>query len=699
MMQHTVCDDSVLLKQGWIAIKGRLPVLRNMGVVNFTAQSRYQTLNFTLHLSKTGSFFELVYLPADMSQLSLDILQDSLKDDAIVVKLRRVFWPERLYLMTKRVWPVFKNIHRFRRYRAGLYWYTPLLSINKAYQVASWFRNHSPNIDYDEWLGDFDEVTPEEARSIIAYSAQLRSKAPKVIVLVDAREYGVFQLEDALKSLTRQLYRQFETLVLVADENQKDQLSKRLTGDRFITEEGLLTELKQQPSSTLVLWLGKGAYLSQHALTWFIDSAIRQADFSMVYSDHDVLNEQGERVNPQFKPDWSSTFAKVSAYPSNVLLFPLAQVIDYLQGEHYTRLSSYALMLSAGCLSKTPSVVHIPSVLWSHNEAYLTSFDAHVEKPALEKTLLLEKIDARVSIMESGFFRLHYELVQADVQVSIIIPTRNMLHLLKPCVESVLAKTERVSYEIIIVDNNSDEADALAFMSDCQQRYENVKVVHYADAFNFSAINNFAASFAKGEYLCLLNNDTEVITSGWLFEMLSIMQAEPDVGAVGARLLYSDNHLQHAGDLIGGGGCADHLHGAIAYDDPGYMHRAVLPQDLSAVTAACVLTPKSVFETLKGLDADNLCVAFNDVDYCLRVREAGLRVLFTPYAELYHHESVSRGIDKSLKQRRRGKREANYMRKRWKDIIGNDPFYNPNLNYVRSDFSLNANPRVKRPWE
>jgi GT2 family glycosyltransferase len=223
-------------------------------------------------------------------------------------------------------------------------------------------------------------------------------------------------------------------------------------------------------------------------------------------------------------------------------------------------------------------------------------------------------------------------------------------------------------------------------------------VLRYDRPFNYSAINNVAASQARGEVLCLLNNDTEVISPDWMEDMLGYL-TQSRVGVVGAKLLYPDGRIQHAGDAVGVGGVANHLHAFIGRESPGYCSRAVLAQDLSAVTAACMMTWRTLFVELGGLDEEHLKVNFNDVDYCLRAREAGYRVIWTPHAELYHHESVSRGSDDTPGKRARAKAEAKTMRIRWRHVMQHDPFYNPNLSYERADFSLSHAPLVQRPWQ
>jgi O-antigen biosynthesis protein len=225
-----------------------------------------------------------------------------------------------------------------------------------------------------------------------------------------------------------------------------------------------------------------------------------------------------------------------------------------------------------------------------------------------------------------------------------------------------------------------------------------LRLLRYDAPFNYSAINNMAVAAAGGDIICLLNNDTEVIGGDWLEEMVGQL-LQPGVDVVGAKLLYDNGMVQHAGDLVGVGGIANHAFAWLQGDEPGYCMRAVVAQEYSAVTAACLVTWRKRFNDLGGLDARHLPVAFNDVDYCLRVREAGGRVVWTPHAVLLHHESVSRGLDQSRAQKRRARGEAAWMRRRWKAALQRDPFYNPNLSHERPDFSLSHAPVVQKPWQ
>jgi GT2 family glycosyltransferase len=242
-------------------------------------------------------------------------------------------------------------------------------------------------------------------------------------------------------------------------------------------------------------------------------------------------------------------------------------------------------------------------------------------------------------------------------------------------------------YEILILDNGSVEQETLAFFEEIQQEDGRVRVLGYDYPFNYSAINNFGVEHSKGSIIGLINNDVEVISPGWLTEMVSHAYRQ-EIGCVGAKLYYSNDTIQHAGVILGLGGVAGHSHKHFDRNHPGYFHRLVLTQNLSAVTAACLLVRRELFEEAGGLDEENLRVAFNDVDFCLKVAKAGYRNLWTPYAELYHYESVSRGKEDSPEKIRRFQQEIGYMRDRWGDFLDDDPSYSRNLTRDREDFSI-----------
>jgi GT2 family glycosyltransferase len=282
--------------------------------------------------------------------------------------------------------------------------------------------------------------------------------------------------------------------------------------------------------------------------------------------------------------------------------------------------------------------------------------------------------------------RVRYSLPQEPPQVSMIIPTRNEVELIRRCVESIGEKTEYRDFEILIVDNGSDDPETIQYLRGLEAAGA-VRLLSYPHPFNFSAINNFAVRHVRGELLAFLNNDLEVIDSGWLGEMVS-HAVRPEIGAVGACLWYPDDRLQHGGVVLGLGGVAGHAMKMLPRGAKGYNARAVLVQNYSAVTAACMLVRRRVFDEIGGFDADNLPIAFNDVDLCLRIREKGYRNLWTPYAQLYHHESASRGPEDTPEKQARFGKEIAYMRHRWGQLLHHDPAYNPNLTDRTEDFAL-----------
>ena len=270
--------------------------------------------------------------------------------------------------------------------------------------------------------------------------------------------------------------------------------------------------------------------------------------------------------------------------------------------------------------------------------------------------------------------------------VSLIIPTYNGYEITKQAIDSILEKTTYSNYEILLVDNNSDDPLSLEYFEELES-HEKVTVLRYPYPFNYSAINNFAVSHANGEIVGLINNDVEVINSEWLSEMVS-NALRPDIGCVGAMLYFHNDTIQHAGVITGIGGVAGHSHKHYKRGDYGYFSRLKVVQNLSAVTAACLLVRKSVFEEVNGLNEKDLTVAFNDVDFCLKVKAKGYRNVWTPYAELYHYESISRGSEDNPEKVARFNKETGYMIKEWGASGLTDRYYNKNLSLTREDFSL-----------
>jgi len=288
-------------------------------------------------------------------------------------------------------------------------------------------------------------------------------------------------------------------------------------------------------------------------------------------------------------------------------------------------------------------------------------------------------------------------LRQSGDRVSVLIPFRDQAALTRRCVQSLLRQRDGVPLEIMLIDNGSTEPEAIGLAREFQAQSA-VPVIGVRDEqpFNFSALNNVGVQHCTGDVLGFLNNDLEFVSSAWLEKMVAQAIRE-DVGAVGARLLFPNNLLQHGGVILGIGGVAGHNHKGRPKEDPGYFNRAILSQNLSAVTAACLLMRRTVFEAINGFD-EGLSVAFNDVDLCLRIRESGFKVIYEPEAELYHHESASRGYENTAEKFARFEREVDTMKQRWAHILRSDPYYNPNLTNLSEDFVFAFPPRVRRAW-
>ncbi len=399
-----------------------------------------------------------------------------------------------------------------------------------------------------------------------------------------------------------------------------------------------------------------------------------QAD--LIYSDEAIMEEHGAVVYQAYRPDWSPDMLFSHPYfvHFNVFRIELVRQIGGFR-EHFPVSQDYDFILRF--TAKTDRISHIPRILYHWRQ--VNSSASHTNQNQvmkLSKQALVETLAERgiVAVVEDGLdfnlFRVR-RLISGNPLVSIIIPTKDKVHFLQRCVESILKKTTWPNYEIIIVDNNSTEQATFDYYRTVENQ-PRIRVLFYNQPFSYAALNNWAVNFANGSHLMFLNNDTEVLSREWLTAMLEHSQRR-EVGVVGAKLLGIDGRIQHGGVIIGLNGLADHGHRGFAGDSPGYCHTLKMIRNYSAVTAACLMMRKVLFQEVGGFDEQNLPVTYNDVDLCLRLRSKNYLIVYTPYAELYHYESISRGyvIDS---------REAWYMRTHWKTCLEtSDPYYNPNL--------------------
>jgi O-antigen biosynthesis protein len=442
--------------------------------------------------------------------------------------------------------------------------------------------------------------------------------------------------------------------------------------------------------------------LHPQALSTVVYYLHQNPHWRLVYSDEDKIDEEGRRFDPYFKPDWNPDLLFGQNCVSHLGVYSRA-LVDAVGGFREGLEGSQDWDLALRCVEhlRFEEIGHIPKVLY-HWRAIQGSTARGVDQKGYAHHAGLRALrehfarqGAAVDVMEldgiRGAFRVRRALPDDHPLVSIVIPTRDKVDLLRRCVASILELTTYRCYEIVIVDNQSSEASTLEYLSEVEGHHR-VRVLKHDLPFNYSRMNNDAVRQCRGDLICLLNNDVEVITPDWLEEMVS-HALRPEVGAVGAMLYYPNDTIQHAGVIIGAHGVAAHPYSGMPRGYHGQMARARLTQAMSAVTAACMVVRRETFEKVGGLDSA-LQVAFNDVDFCLRLRQRGYLNIWTPFAELYHWESASRGLEDTPEKYERFEREVDFMAHRWHSQLASDPYYNPNLTLSGEPFALAFPPRV-----
>ena len=525
-------------------------------------------------------------------------------------------------------------------------------------------------------------------------------------------------LRAAITSVQDQLYPRWE--LCIADDHSSDPRVGVLLRDIAAHDDRVKVHFREvnghiSAASNSALALASGEFivlldhddvLPRHALAAVVHELNRHPDADIIYSDEDRLDQAGRRYDPYFKPDWSPELFRGLNLISHLGVYRAARVREvggFREGLEGSQ--DYDMALRVVERTDPSRIRHIPHILY-HWRAIPGSAALGVEQKSYAHDAARRAVQdhfARTGLQATYepaprvpyHQRIRYPLPQVLPHVTIIIPTRDRVDLLARCVRSVLSRSTYRPFDIVIVDNGSSESASLSYFEQVRQQPD-VSVMRVDEPFNFSRLNNLAAARARGTLLCFLNNDTEVISSDWLEEMVSLAVRE-NVGAVGAMLYYPDDTIQHAGVVLGLGGIASHPHRGLRRGSPGYYVRAALTQAASAVTAACMVLSKVAFESVGGFD-ETLAVAYNDVDLCLRLGARGLRNVWTPFAELYHFESVSRGDDTQGASRRRFLAESQLMRDRWQGLLNADPYYNPNLSLTRADFGLAFPPRHERPW-
>ena len=542
---------------------------------------------------------------------------------------------------------------------------------------------------YAGWVEHYDTLSDLDRHAIAMHSAALPN-APEFIVLMPTAQVPAAVLRAAIAAVRTQLFARWRLCLITEDAGP---LLQRIAAD----EPRISTVTAQQTLpdgwGDHVVWVPAHGVLRPHALYMMACELQSAPDARIIYTDEDTLDAHGKRCQPIFRSGWNLELARCTNLFGSICLF---------DRHAFTALPTYAdagdiyaLALRASEQAAAHQIRHIPHILF-HRRSDAPQADAahNRDRCSVRDHLKRQRVAADVADgATAGLRRIRYHVPTPVPRVSIIIPTRDGLHLLKRCLESIVKRTSYSAYNIIVVDNQTQDLATLRFLATLPQRYP-ARTLAYNAPFNFSAINNVAAQASDADVLVLLNNDTEVISPGWLDELVGFAM-QPGTGAVGAMLYYSNDTIQHAGVVMGPGGVAGHVHKHLPRGSLGYTGRAAVAQNLSAVTGACLAVRRSVYLSVGGLD-ERLAVAFNDVDFCLRLQERGLQNVWTPFAELFHHESVTRGLDANPANVERFARELAIMRSRWGDRLHSDPYFGPNL--AGESCALASPPTASKPW-
>jgi len=575
-------------------------------------------------------------------------------------------------------------------------------------------RSSGELITYEDWTARSEAVTKGQ-RTTLRRNMRVLRKQPLISIILPVYNPDLKILSAAIESVERQLYPLWE--LCIADDASTDPavrpfLEAKRDGDTrvkviFREKNGHISACSNSAielsTGEWCALLDQDDTLSPDALAYVALEIEQYPDVSLIYSDEDKIDDAGVRSSPFFKPDWNPELFLGQNFINHLGVYR-TELLDLIGGfrEGFEGSQDYDLALRCVERVRPDQVRHIPRILyhWRAVEGSLAAvadakpYAKEAARRAIGDHLQRIGVGGRVEACPENVesHRVIYPIPDPTPLVSIIIPMRDRVELIERCLSSIREQTDYPSFEFVIVDNGSTEAATLTFLKRVEE--EGVaRIVHDDGSFNFSRLINRGAAAARGEVLAFLNNDMEVTEGGWLREMVSHV-LQPKVGAVGARLWFPDNTLQHGGVILGLGGVAGHVFSRHPRGHPGYFNRAWLQQNCSAVTGACMVVRKTIFDQAGGFDEKNLAISFNDVDFCLRLLRAGFRNVWTPYTNLIHHESASRGHQPTPEEKAQFRREASYMQQKWGNELLHDPAYNPNLSLTLPGFELADPPRL-----
>lgn len=570
--------------------------------------------------------------------------------------------------------------------------------------------------NYAQWIRCYDQLQPDDVRRIRKQITHF-DWAPLISILLPVYNSNRKWLRRAISSVQEQLYPRWE--LCIVDDASTDRtlwpfLQRCARHDPRIKvmrrkENGHISAASNDAlhlaTGDFVALLDHDDELSSTALYFVALALNKKRDLQLVYSDEDKLDAQNRRTEPYFKTDWNPELFLAQNFISHLGVYRtdlVRRVGGFRVG--FEGSQDYDLVLRCIERIQPEQIEHLPWILYHWRMGNQSTASCITVKPyaqeaarrAVQEHLDRRKIAGTVVPSLGVYLQAKYSLPEERPMVSIVIPTRDRLSSLRKCLDGIFHRTDYQTYEVIVIDNETNDDETLEFLAGLRKR-DGVRVERIEGEFNYSRLNNRGVELSRGSLIALLNNDIEVINEDWLGEMVS-RAMQPDVAMVGARLWYPNGTIQHGGVVLGAGGIAGHAHVGFRRFQPGYFGRAHLAQNVPAVTAACALVRREAYMQVGGFD-ENLAVTFNDIDFCLRLREAGYWIVWTPHAELIHHESASRGLDDNEPKQVRFLAEVAYMKSKWGDTLQRDPFYNPNLSLDENLFTLAFPPRTTKPWQ
>ena len=608
-------------------------------------------------------------------------------NDSLILKPSKV--KKQVQKLKKNAWKAYVYYQQFGINRTAYRFYEKLTN-KDGVSYKAWMRSHMPTA----------KMLEEQRKQKFTYE-------PKISIVVPLYRTPEKYLNEMIASIKNQTYANWE--LCLSDGSGKDSTLTALL-KRYEKEDSRIrvvyndSQLQISENTNEALKIATGDYiafgdhddlLAPDAFFECVKVINQDSTIDMIYTDEDKITMDGkEHFQPHFKSDFNIDMLRSVNYICHLTVVKreLFEKVGFLNSE-FNGAQDYDFVLR--CVEQASNIKHIAKILY-HWRAHMDSTAENPESKlyafqagarAIEAHYERCGIDAKVSQEElNGLYRSKYQIKEQPL-VSIIIPNKDHIEDLDKCIRSIEEKSTYKNVEYIVIENNSEKKETFEYYDKIQVEFPKVKVVFWEREFNYSAINNFGVTFAQGEYLLFLNNDTEIINVDCIEELLGYCMRE-DVGIVGAKLFYEDDTVQHAGVIIGMGGVAGHAFIGAGKSDPEYFGRALIAQDYSAVTAACLMTKRKIFDEVEGFE-EKLAVAFNDVDFCLKVRAAGYLVVYNPYAQLHHYESKSRGLEDTEEKVRRFQGEIRTFQYRWADILNEgDPYYNINLTLDKSDFSL-----------